>query len=176
MTTLEPADLLRASINLAGAAVADAAEVPQDLPTPCHRWPLGVLVRHLADSAGALGELLTDHPPGPPPLPGCSSAQAAIAGLEETVATLRRDPTRDLTVLVGSYELTLHAWDVNQATGSPTSAPPPLVAALLGRAPLVVPWGSRAGLFGPALVPRPTGGDLDRLLALFGRSVNWRDQ
>ena len=165
MTTLEPADLLRASINLAGAAVADAAEVPQDLPTPCHRWPLGVLVRHLADSAGALGEL-----------PGCSSAQAAIAGLGEAVATLRRDPTRDLTVLVGSYELTLHAWDVNQATGSPTSAPPPLVAALLGRAPLVVPWGSRAGLFGPALVPRPTGGDLDRLLALFGRSVCWRDQ
>ncbi|MFF7975693.1 hypothetical protein [Streptomyces sp. NPDC007905] len=58
--------------------------------------------------------------------------------------------------LLGSYELTLHAWDVNQSTGCDGPLPPTLVEALLTFAPLVTEGVERTGLFAaPLPPPRP---------------------
>lgn len=176
MSPPHPLDLLHESIAVVGEAVSRAAEVPHALPTPCAAWSLGVLVRHVADSASSLRELLLGEPAGGPPLPGCSAAQTAFASLDCAVAAAPRDDGAVMmAALTGSYELTLHAWDVNEATAAPTGRMPgPLVDALLVQAPLVLGHGQRCGLFGPEIAVAAGEGDLDRLLGLFGRSRRWR--
>lgn len=175
MSAMHPLDLLRASIRLAGAAVGRAAEVPHSIATPCHEWSLGTLVRHVSDSARSLHELLRGEPAGKPPLPGCSAAQAAFTDLDQVVAaTSRSDGAATMTALMGSYELTLHAWDINEATSVHDPVPAPMIQLLLVQAPLVLAHGQRSGLFGPEIAPTAKQSDLDRLLALFGRSDQWR--
>lgn len=175
MSTTHPLDLLHESIAVAGSAMRRAAEVSHAMPTPCPAWTLGTLVRHLADSAHSLRELLLDEPPGAPPLPGCSAAQAAFASLDGVVASAsREDDLVMMAALMGSYELTLHAWDIDEAASAPGAIPEPLVSELLTRAPLVLAHGQRSGLFGPEIPVAAGCTELDRLLALFGRSGRWR--
>ncbi|SFC65412.1 hypothetical protein SAMN04487968_10953 [Nocardioides terrae] len=175
MSATHPVDLLRESISLAALAVIRAAEVPHSISTPCREWSLGTLVRHVSDSARSLQEMLTSEPPGEPPLPGCSAAQAVFADLDRVAAAASRlDGAVALTALTGSYELTLHAWDVDQATSTAAELPRRVVEALLVQAPLVLAHGERSGLFGPEIAACVGQTDLDRLLALFGRSSDWR--
>jgi hypothetical protein len=175
VTTRHELDLLAGAIEAAGTAVASASGVSHHLPTPCRRWDLGVLVRHVADSAGVVHELLAGEPPGPPPLPGCSAAQAALRELGDLAAgAARDDPGSALPALLGSYEFAVHAWDISEAVGSRTSIPGPLATSLLVSAPVVLAVGRRTGLFGPELEPEPGQGDLARLLSLFGRTDAWR--
>jgi uncharacterized protein (TIGR03086 family) len=172
---MHPLDLLRASIEIAGQAVEDAAPDSLDVATPCREWSLAVLVRHVADSAASLGTLLTARRAGPPPLPGCSAAQAALTELRGAVEEVPADdPAARLVAVVGSFELVLHGWDVGQATGRTAAVPPRLVEALLVRAPVVLPDGARSGLFAPVIVPDAGATDLERLVGLFGRTSGWR--
>ena len=175
MTALHGLDLLDESLDAADAAIAAAAGAPHHLPTPCREWDLGVLVRHLADSARALHELISGSPQGPPPLPGCSAAQAAIMELGELAASAsREDPQVALTALTGSYELVVHAWDISEALSSSCPVSPTLASELLSLAPVVLAHGQRQGLFAPALEPGAGQSDLERLVGIFGRSSGWR--
>lgn len=176
MNPLAPVAMADLALDAAGRAIAAAAEVDHELPTPCRQWDLGTLVRHVADSARTLRELLADAPAGPPPLSGCSAAQAALGELADALRHVRDDEAGPgLVVLLSNYELSLHAWDIDQATGRDTSLPPPLVEGLMAHAPLVLNH-HRAGLFAPplALTREPSHTDLDRLLAMFGRCRGWR--
>lgn len=176
MSVLPAFAMVDAALGMTREAIAKAAEADHRLPTPCTRWDLGTLVRHVADSARTLRELLTDAAIGPVPLPGCSAAQAAIDDLADVVT--RRPVGRGSTViaLLGSYELSLHAWDLNQAIERDAALPRPLVDALLTHAPIVLDHHRRAGLFAPPpdLPASSLRTDLDRLLAMFGRSRDWR--
>jgi hypothetical protein len=177
MSAAHPLDLLQDSLSLAALAVSRAAEVPHSIPTPCRGWSLGTLVRHVSDSARSLHEVLLDEPPREPPLPGCSAAQAAFSDLGQVAAAAPRfDDAVALTALMGSYEFTLHAWDLNQTTATRSEFPQRLVGTLLAQAPIVLPHGQRSGLFGPELAPGEGQTDLDRLLAMFGRSAQWRTE
>ncbi|MEU9397020.1 hypothetical protein AB0D86_44400 [Streptomyces sp. NPDC048324] len=124
-------------------------------------------MRHLADSTAATTrELLTGLLPGPPPQPGCAPTRHELQHLRATVPNLPRNPVRvRWAALLASYELALHAWDINQVTGCRTPLPPALVEALPGYVPLVVDGVDRTSLFAAALPPprpphRPTAGPL----------------
>ncbi|MET7433225.1 MULTISPECIES: hypothetical protein [Streptomyces] len=166
----DPWELLGQATGVALDSLHRAALADPGTPTPCTRWNLATLVRHLTDSTAATRELLTGLPPGPPPQPGCAPARHELQLLRATVLDLPRDPDRmHWAALPASYELTLHAWDINQATGCRKPLPPTLVEALLARAPLVVDGVDRTDLFAAPLPPPRPGLPTDRLLALFGR-------
>lgn len=167
-----PLDLLVQASGAALGSLRRAAYADPAAPTPCTRWNLATLVRHLADSTAAARELLTGLPSGPPPRPGCTPARHELHHLRDTVRNLPRNAA-DLhfVALPASYELALHAWDINQATGCCTPLPPTLVEALLGYAPLVVDGVDRTDLFAAPLSPLRPDCPTDRLLALFGRQA-----
>lgn len=114
--------------------------------------------------------------------PACRPAPAAArlrAGPARTappaghVARPPRDAARlHAIALPASYELTLHAWDINRTTGCRTPLPPTLVEALLALAPLVVDGVDRTDLFAAPLPPPHPADPTDRLLALFGRRAD----
>jgi hypothetical protein len=162
-----PLDLLARAARLMHESLAAAAETPLDRPTPCTEWNLGALIRHVSDSIAVLSELINGMSPYPDQPLGC----AGFERLRRAIARARPDcPGVGLTALTGAFELTLHAWDVNESTGQPRPLPADLVSTLLSRAPTVLSNVDRTGLFGidhpPASQQRS---DTDRLLALFGR-------
>ncbi|MDX3076674.1 hypothetical protein [Streptomyces sp. MI02-7b] len=165
-----PLDLLAQASEAALDSLHRAALADPDAPTPCTRWNLSTLVRHITDSTASTREILTGMPPGRPPEPGCGPARDELRRLRTAVAAMPRETARvRWGALLGSYELALHAWDVNQSTGCPGPLPPTLAEALLAFAPMVVEGVDRTGLFAPPLPPPRPGHPTDRLLALFGR-------
>ena len=166
-----PLDLLTQAAHLMSASLDNAAQVMPTRPTPCTEWDLGTLVHHVSASVAALTELISGATPGPGPKGGCAYAQVEIRRLLRTVAQAPHDrPDIDLAALTGAFELTVHAWDVNEATGRHAPLPADLVSTLLSLAPVVLGNVNREGLFDPSHPPSSDQcTDTDRLLALFGR-------
>jgi uncharacterized protein (TIGR03086 family) len=171
MTALPPAvRLLTQAIDLAGRSIAAAAGADPGSPTPCTEWDLGTLVRHVADSAASIRELIEGSPQAPPPPPGCAAARRELRRLRQAAGALARCGSgAELVALTGAYELTVHAWDIIRAVGGADELPADLVDALLVYAPRVLHEVERAGLFGDEVPPATARTDTDRLLALFGR-------
>jgi uncharacterized protein (TIGR03083 family) len=167
-----PLDLLAQAAKVAADSLHTASGVAPTSPTPCSEWDLGTLVFHVADSAATLRELIVGDAPGPPPGAGCGPAQRELRRLRDAVHDAPRDdPAVELIALTGSFELTIHAWDINKATGSTERLPDDLVSTLLNFAPVVLEDIDHTGLF--ATTRSPTAGqctDAERLLALFGRA------
>jgi hypothetical protein len=175
MSTPHALDTFADAIGVVSRAVAGASDVSHDLPTPCTEWNLGTLVRHVADSARSLQEILCGASPGLPPPPGCAVAQASFRELAKVVTRAsRKAPAVALTALTGSYELAIHAWDIAETTRNGPTLPTPLVDALLIYAPVVLVDVERAGLFAAQRDPAGPRSDNDRLLAMFGRASDWR--
>jgi uncharacterized protein (TIGR03083 family) len=166
-----PLDLLAQAVNVAGNSLHAASGVRPTSPTPCSEWDLGTLVFHVADSAATLRELIAGDAPGPPPAAGCVPAQRELRRLAQAVHDApRQDPAVELIALTGSFELTIHAWDINQATGSTERLPADLVSTLLTFAPVVLNDIDHAGLFATSRPPTASQcTDTEQLLALFGR-------
>lgn len=175
-STADALDLLGAAIHTAEEAVWRARYVCEDRPTPCTRWDLGTLVRHLADSASTIGQLLNGLPDGPAPPPGYQAAVDALRSLASTADSLRaRDRSQvALVALVGSYELTLHAWDVAESSGCGPRLDSALISALLINAPTVSVGARRDGLFDPEGRTATEADPELQLLSVFGRSRSWR--
>lgn len=176
MLTVDTVDLLDASVRAASSAVARAAYSSDDRPTPCTRWDLRTLVRHLADSAATIGRLLYGRPDLGPPPAGCAAAAAVLAELAGAVDDLRRRQPNaaTMTALVGSYELSLHAWDIAESTQKGPTLDEELIMALLINARSVSVGIRRDGLFGAERRPADEADPEQRLVALFGRSRDWR--
>jgi uncharacterized protein (TIGR03086 family) len=151
-------------------------------PTPCVRWDLEALLRHLADSMAALREATEGnvelHGPAPDveaviPLVRDQAVRLlgawAQAGRHPTVRVEDALLTAPLIAGAGAIEVTVHGWDVAQACGRPRPIPADLADELLDLAALMVTGPDRPGRFGrPLAVPgdAPAG---DRLLAYLGR-------
>ena len=139
--------------------------------TPCIEWDLGTLISHVGQSV----DVLIRSMGGPnDAMPALDCRTRAQAGIHRLLLEIRRAPGRsrevELAALTGSFELALHAWDIAQSTRLPTSLPAELVSSLIERAPVVLGNLDRDGLFDPPQsVPSCKNGELDRLLALFGR-------
>jgi hypothetical protein len=166
-----PLDLLTRAALLMSTSLDAAMRVLPTRPTPCTEWDLGTLVHHVSDSAAALTALISIAPPGPAPIGGCTQARLEIHRLRCAVAQARHDhPGIELTALTGSFELTVHAWDVGESTGRHAVLPAGLASDLLSLAPLVLTNVERDGLFDSSHPPSPGHHtDADRLLAMFGR-------
>jgi uncharacterized protein (TIGR03086 family) len=165
-----PLDLLTRAVETISRSLDDASTVSPSSPTPCTEWDLGTLVHHVADSAATLSELIEGSPPGKPTAGGCAEARRELRRLLEVVRGAARDcPAIDLVALTGTFELTIHAWDIDRATGSAASLAADLVSTLLSLAPVVLGDVQRTGLFADEAPPPGRYTDTDRLLALFGR-------
>jgi len=159
-------------------------------PTPCARWDLRRLLRHMDDSlrtlhvAIAAGHLdlsagaPTDADSGDPvadPVGALRSRACAMMGAWADP----RGPTAvtiggaglpaGILAVAGAVEVAVHGWDVAQACGADRPIPSSLAAALLGPALLFVDDGDRPRRFGPAVAVRRRAGPGERLLGHLGR-------
>ena len=174
------------SYTLASAGQATPRLLP--LATPCEGWDLRALLLHVSDSLAVLADAMrADHialAPPPPPDPTaeanplvCLRRQArdllgacATASTEERlVAIAHRELTASMVTAAGAIEIAVHGWDISAACGILRPIPPPLAAALLPLAPLLIPRATRAGLFADPVPLAEPADPSDRLIAFLGR-------
>jgi len=181
-------DLLERSLAYALGSVA--AVVPGSLgrPTPCARWDLGELLRHLDDSVDALHEGVVGgrvelFPAVGARDPVCAFRERACALLGawavvsgempcagRVVSVGDRSLELELLAAVGAVEIAVHGWDVAQGCGRAHPIPAPLATELLPVARYAVADADRGVRFAEPVGaasswPRPD----DRLLAFLGR-------
>jgi uncharacterized protein (TIGR03086 family) len=173
-----------------GYALASADLVTPPLlsgPTPCAGWDVRALLTHLGDSIAVLHQSLAGPDPAVPH-PDTRAGRGA-----DPVATLQRHAARlladcaaagsaecripvgsralsaSIVAATGSLEIAVHGWDVAAACGGSGPVPPGLAIVLLPVAQLLVPPGTRPGLFaGPVQLPAPACPG-DQLVAFLGR-------
>ncbi|GAA5142108.1 hypothetical protein GCM10023340_05040 [Nocardioides marinquilinus] len=157
-------------------------------PTPCAGWDLDRLLAHMDDAldaftegaGGAVAPAGPDHAPSLPVRLGALQTKAcALLGAwtsSDLPDVVHVDEVPVPTAVVASaaaLEITLHGWDVAQATGRATPIPAGLATGLLPLAHALVVDDDRAERFAGAL-PAPPGADpATRLLAFAGRSPVW---
>ena len=159
-------------------------------PTPCARWDLRRLLRHMDESLRTLDEAIAA---GHLDLRAGAHGDADLGDpVADPVGALRnracrmmgawadpRGPTAvtigdaglpaGILAVAGAVEVAVHGWDVAQACGADRPIPSALAAALLGPARLFVDDGDRPHRFGPAVVVRREAGPAEQLLAHLGR-------
>jgi uncharacterized protein (TIGR03086 family) len=171
------------SLVLVGPALMTA-------PTPCARWDVRRLLRHMDESLRTLHEAIaaghldlsagapadTDYgDPVADPVGALRSRACRMMGAwadprGPTAVTIGDAglPARILAV-AGAVEVAVHGWDVGQACGADRPIPSALAAELLGPALLFVDDGDRPRRFGPAVAVRREAGPAERLLGHLGR-------
>ena len=170
---------VRASVELVGLAR------PEDLdrPTPCAGWTLGRLLMHMEDALDAFTEAAAGRvevDPVPPTSTRVEALREKACALLGAWSAARPAPDRvtigdlgldaPLLVATAALEITVHGWDVGQATGRRTRVPDDLARGLLPVAEQVIDRSDRGSRFAS---PRPTtaaAGADERLLAWTGRA------
>jgi uncharacterized protein (TIGR03086 family) len=161
-------------------------------PTPCARWDLQRLLRHMNESLRTLDEaIVAGHldladgaapdrhlvpidpaadPVGALRNQACRMMGAWAAARGPTAVTIGDAglPTGILAV-AGAVEVAVHGWDVAQACGTDRPIPAALAAELLGPALLFVDDGDRPHRFGLAVAVRRDAGPAEHLLGHLGR-------
>jgi len=177
----EAVELLDRALAYTRVALAGVTEHALTRPTPCAGWSLDELLDHMADSLDAFTEAATGRVPltsAAPPLgdrlAGLQQRACALLGAW-TAAPPGRVVVGDapapgsLVIATAALEITVHGWDVAQATGHALPVPEALAERLLAVARAVVTEDDRGSRFGPA---RPARGPSyeQRLLGFLGRS------
>ncbi len=160
--------------------------------TPCERWDLLHLLRHLDESVAAAREAVEHGCVFPEPAP---SAQVDATVVLHVLRSFDRqtglllaawdDARGDRPVAVGSrsvpatvladtaaVELAVHGWDVATTCGIEDDMAPGLATELLAVARRVLPW-PRWPLFAPEVVPERHAGPEELLVAFLGRRPRW---
>lgn len=183
-TALEGAvELLERSLGYTRVVLAGVRAEHLELATPCAGWSLRDLLEHMEDALDAF----TDAAAGRvevEPVPATDSPVDALCAkacaLLAAWVAARRAPyvaVGDLglgapvLVATAALEITLHGWDVAQATGSPARIPGDLASALLSVGAVVIGDDDRGPRFAAR---RPVAADAPadvRLLAWSGRSA-----
>lgn len=174
-------ELLDRSLAYTSVALAAVTDAGLDRPTPCSRWSLGALLVHMDDALDAFLEAAEGVVAVTPPAPaddrlGMIREKACTllgAWVQATPASVRVGDAvlaSPLLVYAAALEITVHGWDVGQATGRRRRVPDDLARGLLAAAGPLVATGDRGVRFGPA---RPVADDAPhdvRLLAFLGRT------
>lgn len=188
-------ELLERALGYTRVVLADVTDPLLARPTPCAGWTLAALLDHMEDALDAFTEAAlgrvradrerADHQPG-----GRDDRRAAarVAALQHRACLLLgtwsappapgsrvaigdRSIATPLLVGTAALEITVHGWDVGQATGRRARIPEPLAAALLSTARRVVGPDDRGLRFAR---PRPASADAahdERLLGFLGRDL-----
>ncbi len=158
-------------------------------PTPCEDWDLATVLLHVAEGVDTLMTCLPDEYPCEDPGPLRSVAdlrdrcQLMLAAWSRAVDD--RSGERDevpcawggvtlphrVVALVGGLELTVHAWDIARAIGSPGPYAEALAADLLPWTPLLL---EETAAFTPPRAWPDGAPPLERLVAATGRDPLWR--
>jgi uncharacterized protein (TIGR03086 family) len=175
-------ELLERALGYTRVALADVTDEALGNRTPCAGWRLGRLLAHMEDALDAFIEAASGTVRVDPPRP----TETRVDALREKACTLlgawaRAAPAEvqvagvglDSSVLVGTaaLEITVHGWDVGQATGRGAAIPEDLARRLLEVAQEVVDDTDRRTRFRRS---RPVSADATheaRLLAYLGRHL-----
>jgi uncharacterized protein (TIGR03086 family) len=172
-------ELLERSLGYTRVALCGVSEAPLAAPTPCRDWTLRDLLAHMDDSLDAFTDAaggsvaLTPTRVGPPVVVLQQKA-CALLGLwsgagPSGVRVGGVDLATELLVATAALEITVHGWDVAQATGARTPIPEELARHLLAIAHSTVSEEDRGTRFASAL-PDPIEATADvRLRAFLGR-------
>ncbi|SEL04005.1 TIGR03086 family metal-binding protein [Streptacidiphilus jiangxiensis] len=186
-TPVELADqLTRAARNLQAHATERDLTGKRERPTPCAEFTVHQLCEHLLGAMVASGYAaakkpvpaeapvkLTDapwraYPPVVDRLVAAWSKPEAWEGEAPFAGEAR--PAR-FVGMVTVMELTVHGWDLAQATGQSFKAEDDVVATAADVAALIAEGARAGGAFGPQVAASPDATALERLLAFTGRRV-----
>jgi uncharacterized protein (TIGR03086 family) len=187
-------ELLERALGYTRVALADVTDPLLVRRTPCVGWTLGDLLDHMEDALDAFveaagGRVLAGREPSDrgPDRAGRPAA-ARVTALQDRACLLLgtwsappatgprvtigdRSLATPLLVTTAALEITVHGWDVGQATGRRARIPEPLAATLLGTALRVVGPDDRGPRFAR---PRPAAAGAaydERLLGFLGRDL-----
>ncbi|MBW4719722.1 TIGR03086 family metal-binding protein [Saccharothrix obliqua] len=182
-------DLDRAAVDRNLELLATLEPGHYDLPTPCAGWTVRDLVRHLADMAVAFdaGARLAA-----PRATVTADLRASYAAANELVTEafhaegfLDREaelpgfgayPGRSL-VAAHFVDNVVHSWDLNRALGRDAEVPAEFALAaheIAARYPDTPAVRGPGAAFAPEVAARADATPTDRLVALLGRTPDWR--
>jgi uncharacterized protein (TIGR03086 family) len=185
--------LLERAVGYTRGSLQLVVGTPLTTPTPCARWDLLALLRHMDDSLSALTDaaeigyvgLVPVEPLGAPGRAAappvverlraraCAllSAWAARSGGQDVTVSDRRLPS-DLLASAGALEIAVHGWDVARACGVDRPLPAALALDLLGVVPVLVCDADRPARFAERVDVPPGAPAGARLLAALGRRAS----
>jgi uncharacterized protein (TIGR03086 family) len=178
----EAVELLDRALAFTRVALADVTHETLTRPTPCSAWSLGHLLSHMEDALDAFTEAASGSVQVDPPGPAsdqvdvlrekaCALLGAWIRATPTEVVVGDRGLDPGLLVGTAALEITVHGWDVSQATGRTARIPDELAAGLLRIAQQVVDPTDRGTRFDhPRPIPAGASHDI-RLLAYLGRHL-----
>jgi uncharacterized protein (TIGR03086 family) len=190
MTGFDPRPLLGAALDQAGALIATARPEQATLPTPCDAYDVNHLIGHMQAVVRRVGVVLSGQPfwSVPRELETTDWAADWAAGRAATDAVLAGDEclSREVSVPWGtvlgasaaaSYigELSVHAWDLATALGTPEVLNDALATAALPAYMDKVPAEPRGPEipFGPVVEVGDDATPYERLVAWTGRDPHW---
>jgi uncharacterized protein (TIGR03086 family) len=182
---LDGAALLERAVGYTRTSLQLVAGTPLTARTPCDRWDLLALLRHMNDALAAFTDAAAIGYVDLVPVRGTDPGEELVDRLKgracallaawahhpgtTSVAVANHALRSDLLAAAGSVEIAVHGWDVAQACGVDRPLPAALALELLDVVPLFVGDADRPGRFAERVdVPlhaRPS----TRLLAALGR-------
>jgi len=180
-------ELLERALGYTRVVLADVGPGNLEAPTPCAGWTLARLLVHMEDALDAFTEAASGQVHVEPAAPtddpvdalrekACALLGAWTEARPPSVAVGDRRLDAPLLVATAALEITVHGWDVAQATGRCTPIPDDLARGLAPIAARVVQPADRGSRFAPARRPA-TASQTDALLAFLGRMtgpVGWK--
>ncbi len=180
-------ELLERSLSYTRVVLADVGPHNLDAPTPCAGWDLRRLLAHMDDALDAFTEAAAGRvevaavPASRDRVESLRDKACALLGAwtearPAAVAIGDRELDGPVLVATAALEITVHGWDVAQATGRCTPVPADLARGLLAVAERVVGPADRGSRFGAPLPAAPSTVPSDMLLAFLGRRtgpVGW---
>lgn len=177
-------ELLDRALAYTGGRLAAVRPGVLDRPTPCAGWRLADLLVHMEDALDAF----TEAAGGSVEVRGATTVDGQVAVIRRKACALlgawsrpapgdvvleaaqsRVDLGTPVLVSAAALEVTVHGWDVGQATGEREPLPEQLAADLLGPAHELVHPGDRGVRFAAPIPVPPGSTDAERLLAFLGR-------
>jgi uncharacterized protein (TIGR03086 family) len=177
-------ELLERSLAYTRGTLADVRPELMDRPTPCAGWTLGHLLAHMEDALDAFTEAASGRV-RVDPVPATTTrvealrekacallgAWTAARPTDEDVAIGDLGLDAPLLVATAALEITVHGWDVGQATGGRTRIPDDLARGLLAIAQQVIGPLDRGPRFACPRPARAEAAYAERLLAWTGRAA-----
>src|SRR6185312_14728759 len=196
--TLSPAAAVRATADLAAAAVAAVPADRWSAPTPCTDYDLRTLVDHLAWGtvlsqrsatrtpfehdwgSGESAPFLAEQAPEKwaaalaPELGAAADAWADPAAWEGEALMGTAPMPASVVGPMMMAEFAMHGWDVARSAGAPYDVSDEVGRAVLAAVEPLASMGRDGGWYGPE-VPVPADAPaFDRALGLTGRDPSWR--